>query len=113
MRKLWLAAVLMTPLQLIHAQEVHHAPTVEQCRADQRLWQSKLQEHDLANVGYKELDSWFDELVACRPVDPNNEKRYFDTAFSVIGQQFGRHLHFLYRHNLYGQFLAEDAQGMR
>ena len=39
MNKLWLLLV-GTPPQLIHAQEVKHAPTVEQCRADQKLWLS-------------------------------------------------------------------------
>jgi hypothetical protein len=42
MKKLWLLLLMVTPLQLIHAQEVKHAPTVAQCRADQKLWFSKL-----------------------------------------------------------------------
>ena len=53
------------PLQLIHSQEVKHAPTVEQCRADQRLFDSMLKQHNgvgVANVSYKELDGWFAQL---------------------------------------------------
>lgn len=40
MNKLWLLLVMVTPPQLIHAQEVKHATTVEQCRADRKLWLS-------------------------------------------------------------------------
>jgi hypothetical protein len=32
MKKLWLLVAMVTLLQLIHAQEVKHAPTVAQCR---------------------------------------------------------------------------------
>jgi hypothetical protein len=38
MKKLWMLLAIAVPLQFIHAQEVKHAPTVEQCRADQKLW---------------------------------------------------------------------------
>jgi hypothetical protein len=40
--KLWLLLLMVTPLQLIQAQEVKHATTAAQCRADQKLWFSKL-----------------------------------------------------------------------
>jgi hypothetical protein len=40
MKKLWLLLLMVTPLQLVYSQEVHHAPTVDQCRADQELWLS-------------------------------------------------------------------------
>jgi len=42
MNKLWPLLLLVIPLQSIHAQD-QHAPTVEQCRADQRLWLSELE----------------------------------------------------------------------
>jgi len=35
-------------LQLVHSQQVHHAPTVEQCRDDQRLWLSQINEQPQA-----------------------------------------------------------------
>jgi len=44
MKTLWLLLAIAVPLQFIHAQEVKHAPTVEQCRADQRLWLPKLED---------------------------------------------------------------------
>jgi hypothetical protein len=42
MDKLWPLLVLVIPFQSIHAQEVKHAPMVEQCRADRNLWLPKL-----------------------------------------------------------------------
>src|SRR5215469_1121152 len=42
MKALWLLLAMAIPLQPICSQEVHYAPTVEQCRADQTLWVSKL-----------------------------------------------------------------------
>ena len=64
MNKLWLLLVMGTPLQLIHAQEVKHAPTVEQCRADQKLWLSMVggSRAGVTNVSYKELDGWFAQM---------------------------------------------------
>lgn len=55
MKQLWLLLAMAVPLQFIHAQ-VEHAPTVEQCRAGQKLWLSK--EHN------------------CEKVDPNFDSRY-------------------------------------
>jgi hypothetical protein len=59
MRKLWLLLVMAVPLQSIHAQKVHHAPTVGQCRADQRLWDSMLEQpKSVNNVSFGELGDW-------------------------------------------------------
>ena len=64
MNKLWLLLVMVIPLQLIHAREVKHALTVEQCRADQKLWLSMVggSRAGVTNVSYKELDGWFAQL---------------------------------------------------
>ena len=55
---------MVTPLQLIHAQQVKHAPTVEQCRADQKLWLSMVggSRAGVTNVSYNELDGWFAQM---------------------------------------------------
>jgi hypothetical protein len=37
MNKLWPLLLLVISYQSIHAQEVHHAPSIEQCHADQKL----------------------------------------------------------------------------
>jgi hypothetical protein len=105
MNKLWLL-LMVTPLQLIHAQEVKHAPTVEQCRADQRLWLS-----NYASTGFAELTSRVAEMRDCEKVDPASADRYHNTGDEILAEQALRLQGFLYRHNLYNKFLAEDAQG--
>jgi hypothetical protein len=54
-------------------QEVEHAPTVEQCRADQRLWLSKLEDPSGTLPRYLTLGSWSREMAECRSVDPDNQ----------------------------------------
>jgi len=56
MKKLWLLAALIMPFQLIHAQEVKHAPTVAQCQADQRLWLDQIEQPN--NAGLKSVSFW-------------------------------------------------------
>jgi hypothetical protein len=70
---------MVTPLQLVHSQEVQHAPTVEQCRADQRLWLSKLEGPDGTNVTFRELRGWILEMFDCERVDPEFRVRYYNT----------------------------------
>ena len=90
MKTLWLLLAIAVPLQLIHAQEVKYAPTVEQCRADQRLWLSKLEQPN--SIGIPNVDDALGEIFAV-----------------MVRRLVG----FLERHNLMDQFLGEDAQGKR
>jgi hypothetical protein len=115
MKKLWLP-LMVIPLELIHAQVVHHAPTVEQCHADQRLWLDKLEEPNgagVAYVTYEELGAWFHEMYECGKVDPANDDRYYNTGSEGLVRGQMRLEDFLQRHNLWNQFIAEDAQGCR
>ena len=43
MKRLWLLVLVLVSFNSLGSQEVKHAPTVEQCRADQRLWLSRLE----------------------------------------------------------------------
>jgi hypothetical protein len=115
MKKLWLLLLMVTPLQLTHAQQVHHAPTVAQCRANQQLWLSKLQTKGYVSlsVHYLELDYWLLEMENCLKVDHNFEARYRYTENEIFVEEGSRLRNFLKRHNLVDQFMAEDAQGMR
>jgi len=115
-KTLAIAADGYTYAQLIHSQEVQHAPTVEQCRADQRLWLSKLEQPNgagVANVSYNELDDWVSEMIDCHHVDPAFDILYFNTAGEASATMLSRVENFLKRHNSYGQFIAEDKQGKR
>ena len=141
MNKLWLLLLLVIPYQSIHAQEVKHVPTmsisqvaytrtgkdptlnpplmppasdVEQCRADQRLWLSKLEQPNDAginNVSFNELNAWTFEMDDCRSVDPEFAREYYATEAEAESAAISRVEHFLDRHNLYGQFIADDTQG--
>ena len=142
MNKLWLLLLLVISYQSIHGQEVKHAPTmsisqvaytrtgkdltlnpsltpafdVEQCRADQRLWLSKLEQPNdagISNVSLNELNAWTFEMSDCLHVDPEFGREYYATEAEAESAAISRVEHFLDRHNLYGQFLAEDAQGKR
>ena len=116
LNKLWLLLLMVTPLQLIHAQKVHHAPTVAQCQADQRLWlDNKLEQAPagLADVSYSELDAWQNEMHDCMAVDPLNNSKYYNIFSEAMTAQNVRLEDFLYLHNLWAQFEAEDAQGKR
>ena len=116
MKKLWLLLAIAVPVQFIHAQEVHHAPTVAQCQSDQLLWASKMEVMQprfagTADVSFTQLRDWGVEMLKCSDVDPGGRLRYFATSSMIQSRLITRYNNFLNRHHLYDQFLAEDAQG--
>src|SRR6516164_6251296 len=98
MKRLWLLLVIAVPLQFIHAQ-AQHAPTVEQCRADQKLLLSKLNSNERTLVSYKEMDGWFLEMQNCISVDPENQLRYYNTMSETSAMLNMRMQSYLKRHN--------------
>lgn len=69
MKTIWLVILGFISFNSIGAQEVQHAPTVEQCRANQKLWLSKLEQEPsrsgIANIGYRELDrTWGQQMLS-------------------------------------------------
>jgi hypothetical protein len=95
---LWPLLLRVLPYQSIQAQEVHHAPTVEPCRADQKVWLSKLNEpHDAgtANVNFPELFGWMREMLDCAEVDPPPHDRYAITALKADTVMIGRFQFFI------------------
>jgi hypothetical protein len=108
MKKLWLLLVMVTPLQLIHAQEVKHAPTVEQCHADAS---SAPVDASSAPVSYKEMSSWISEMGQCMNVDIDNFEQYLHAQDALLNLQLERIQNFVRRHNQWNQFIAEDAHG--
>jgi hypothetical protein len=98
------------------AQEVEHAPTMEQCRADRAYWMSKLEQPEdkgTADVSYDTLTGWHKEMSKCQVVDPANSERYYNAMGESNAEQLGRMIDFLSRHNLWKEFLDEDAAGKR
>ena len=49
----------------------------------------------------------------CENVDWAFQHQYFNTRAEISAAMFARFSAFLTRHNLWDQFLAEDAQGKR
>ncbi|MGA2370494.1 MAG: hypothetical protein ABSG11_07480 [Candidatus Korobacteraceae bacterium] len=94
-----------------------HAPTVEQCRADQRLWSSVHDTQDykdaMSRLSAQTLKQRSDEMSDCFAVDSENSHDYF-AVVAACGMEMGRrYRHFIERHHLMAQFLAEDAAGKR
>jgi hypothetical protein len=112
MKQFWLLAFVFVFLNWLGAQEVKHAPTVEQCRADQRLWMSQIEEKH-ARPRFIDLDYWLLEMNDCTKVDRAFEAHYHNTETEIVAEQSSRYFDFLERHNLHAQFMAEDAQGQR
>jgi hypothetical protein len=108
--------VLLLSLTSLFAQD--HAPTVEQCRADQRLWSSVLRdEHAFADavsgLPVQALKQRSGEMRDCFAVDSENSHDYFVVVSAYATELSGRYRNFISRHSLMAQFLAEDAAGKR
>jgi len=111
-----LVAAILLPGFANLAQE--HAPALEQCDADLRLWSA--QASDVDKLPYKEVEAREREMFKCaQSVDSGTQQGFikaksYDSASSLYrGEMGGRLSSFLARHNLVDQFLAEDAQGKR
>ena len=64
MKYFWLLGFLFGSFNSLWSQEVQHAPTVEQCRADQRLWLHDLEEVSL-QPDYFTISNWSSEMDQC------------------------------------------------
>src|SRR5580704_16494846 len=119
MKTFWILAISMTLMSAVRAQHVEHAPTVEQCRADQALWDDKIAHpaKDWANsvpeISSRSLNVMLNEMVACVSVDAVYRSKYNATS-KVISLVVGdRAMDFLIRHNLKEKFYQEDDSGRR
>jgi len=114
MKTLLLAIVVMIAVPAI-GQEVQHAPIAAQCQADQRLWLSRLEDNSdrLKDVPIRTLSAWQDEMRQCLAVDPENQLKYANTRSETGAEIELREGNFIYRHDLWDQFVAEDAAGKR
>ena len=106
-----------------------HAPTADQCKADQAVWgsgytQTQYNEAqtrhiedgtpnrtDIARLTIPQLKQRMNEMYQCEDVvatEPYHQTGNF--YYGVIGD---RHLGFLMRHGLMNQMMKEDAAGKR
>src|SRR6266852_4491831 len=92
-----------------YVQEVAHAPTLEQCRADQRLWLDKLEQTTgPMPEDYRTLNAWSHEMNDCKSVDSENKRLYYNVAGEIQAERVIRLADFLDRHDLYAKFIEED-----
>lgn len=95
-----------------------HAPTVEQCRADQRLWSSAMQDDAtfakvVSKLSAEILAQRMSQMRDCFAVDGENSRDYF-VVNAGYGTELGtRYKDFIARHRLMTQFVTEDAVGKR
>lgn len=107
--------VVLLPAMLLGTSitgQVKHAPTVEVCTADQRLWWDELQ-NSRSLPDYEILDGWFHEMLDCTTVDPDHRLPYLQVVFAADNAKLMRVENYLHRHNLYDAFIAEDKAGKR
>ncbi|MGA9965133.1 MAG: hypothetical protein WBQ10_08005 [Terriglobales bacterium] len=104
--------LLLLLLSSLPAQEVEHALTVEQCRADQRLWFDKL-ESQSPLPDFHTLSAWGEEMRDCIAVDPPNHKDYYNVFGEVASAKLESLEGFLIRHDLWDKFIEEDKAGKR
>ena len=95
-----------------------HAPTAAQCQADERLWESDLHKANstknvISRFSFQSLQDRFSEMEDCIAVDEEHGPYYASLA-GIYGVGVAARLkHFIDRHYLMAQFLAEDAAGKR
>lgn len=115
MKPLALALIVVSLTIPVTSVQVEHAPTVQQCQADQRLWLSKLEvtPPDTDLPAFPKLRQWSSEMGDCKEVDPKNGWEYFNVQSESNTIQAARMLRFLKRHQMWDKFLEEDAAGTR
>jgi len=52
-------------------------------------------------------------MGACQDVDPSNRFKYYNTESEITTELMVRLQHFIIRHQLRDEYLAEDAAGKR
>jgi hypothetical protein len=107
--------LMLTLLTASVAGQIEHAPTVEQCQADQRLWFSKIESHPIdGNLpDIRMLTQWSRGMLDCEEVDPQHHWQYYNVQAEIGFLEAMRYEHFLDRHGMWDKFLAEDAAGKR
>jgi hypothetical protein len=112
---------------LVNAQEIEHAPTVEQCRADANLWKAQLEEYKKASETDRldttvshltifQLGDRLNEMSQCVEVDQpwNDHSRDYlnlnDSYTDIVNHRYYR---YLVRKHLMDDVFREDRQGLR
>jgi hypothetical protein len=104
--------------------QIEHAPTPEQCRADAAAWdipEHLIFEHDAfeklvnmhSDASARVLDARRAELAECEKTDRMHATRYSLGATAYVVAEMIRLGDFMHRHNRMDEFYKEDDQGKR
>ena len=120
---------LVAKAPAVQAQEIQHAPTVDQCTADEKLWgsydvQNEYQEAesrhlrdgipnhtDIARLSILQLTSRGKEMNDCARVV--TAQPFLDVANFYLSVVEDRYSSFVKRHGLMKQMVKEDVEGQR
>jgi hypothetical protein len=91
--------------------QVEHTPTIAQCQAHEQLWSSQVENIDKQPISA--LIPQLREMRHCLTIDHDNQSKYHALANELALTHAARMRKFLLRHDLYQQFLSEDAEGKR
>lgn len=87
-----------------------HAPTIEKCRADLHF---DNHDHRLTLPSAVVLNLTLAEFQKCEDIDPENLSVYQRMEYKITVVYVRRLQEFLFRHDLYMKFTAEDEAGRR
>lgn len=109
--------LLLTVTSVAWGQEIQHAPTAEQCRADIAVWKAE-SKADITSLSVKTLLHRSNYLSDCKQVlrdaQDRDEAQWSATVRAVYDQHIiGRAMHFIERNSLGYQFYDQDAKGAR
>jgi len=83
-----------------------------QCATDSARFYSQLEDIHSALPAYDVLkNQWRIEMVACEKSDSVNREKYIQTVSEIDAEVYLRFEHYIKRHSMVDQFLAEDEQG--
>jgi hypothetical protein len=108
-------------------------PTVTQCQADRKYFAAEIERSSvqtlaaraktrghnsgppriLDGLSARELNKRVVEMLACTAVDDDRLESYIETSDALTSVIETREYDFLKRHQLFSQFYAEDAKGLR
>jgi hypothetical protein len=121
-----LRVLAVSMILLIAVASAEESPTaLKQCRIDLNTYtklgpltnpsfaQIKAQKDYLRAFRLSEISQRLREMGDCMEADPQNEIGYAHVSLSLRQEETSRYVNFLLRHDLWNQFVAEDAQGKR
>jgi len=109
--------LLLTMASVAWGQDIQHAPTAEQCKADMAVWKGQSKE-GIESLPINTLLLRADEMTDCNRVLRDVQDRdgaWWASDLRAVYEQHSllRAKNFINRHGFGHQFIDEDAKGAR